>query len=58
VIRELYFEGGVTSFARRFASRFPTHQGFNGVAVPEVPVAMVALVATAVRSSCIAKVLC
>lgn len=50
-IRDIFFTGGPTSFARRFASSFPTHQGFGGVDKPEVPVPMVALVATAVRST-------
>ena len=48
VIRDLYFAGGVGSFAERFASRFATHQGLDGVITREVPVSMVALVATAV----------
>lgn len=51
VIRSLYFMGGVKSFASRFASRFPLHPGANGVLVREVPIAMVALVSTAVRQS-------
>ena len=42
-IRELYFTGGSASFASRFKSRFPTHQGSY-----EVPMPMVALVSTAV----------
>jgi hypothetical protein len=52
VIRDLYFLGGVGSFAAQFRDRFPTHQGVDGVITHGVPVSMVALVATAVRSSC------
>jgi hypothetical protein len=36
------------SFANRFRSRFPVHQGNDGVVKREVPITMVALVATAV----------
>ena len=48
VIRDLYFSGGSTSFAARFEHLFPTYQGANGVVNREVPIPMVALVATAV----------
>lgn len=51
VIRNLYFVGGVRSFASRFGSRFPMHEEVNGVTTREVPVPMVALVATAVCQS-------
>lgn len=51
VIRDLYFMGGLTSFACRFATLFPRYQYNNGTTKREVPIAMVALVATAVRSS-------
>jgi hypothetical protein len=51
VICDLYFQGGVGSFAERFNSRFPIHQGLDGNSTREVPVSMVALVATAVRMS-------
>jgi Domain of unknown function (DUF6532) len=47
-IRDLYFGGGATSFAARFGHRFPVHPGHDGESHKEVPVAMVALVATAV----------
>jgi Domain of unknown function (DUF6532) len=50
VIRDLYFTGGAISFSRRFASLFPTHTSLHGENVREVPIPMVALVATAVRS--------
>jgi hypothetical protein len=48
VIRDLYFTGGGNAFVNRFGNRFPTFQGDDGVVVREVPIAMVALVATAV----------
>lgn len=51
VIRDLYFTGGVTSFAKRFERFFPTFEGYDGVLVRMVPVPMVALVATAVSGS-------
>lgn len=50
VIRDLYFTGGVTSFAHRFGSSFPKAQGNDGVTRRLVPVPMVALVATAVSA--------
>jgi hypothetical protein len=49
VIYDLYFMGGVGSFAERFDSRFTIPQGPDGFSTREVPVSMVALVATAVR---------
>ena len=54
VIRDLYFTGGVASFASQFASLLPTHTSLNGENLREVPIPMVALVATAVRS-CVTK---
>ena len=36
------------SFVNRFRDDFPSHQGNDGMEFPEVPIAMVALVATAV----------
>ncbi len=48
VIRDLYFVGGSNSFARRFCEQFPVHQGNDGMVLREVPMPMVALVATAV----------
>lgn len=48
VIRDLFFSGGNSSFAIRFRSDFPIHQGNDGVVSREVPIPMVALVATAV----------
>jgi hypothetical protein len=49
VIRDLFFAGGSMSFASQFSDRFPVHQGLDGLVRREVPVSMVALVATAVR---------
>lgn len=51
VIRDLCFIGGSNSFSRQFGSRFPTFQHNDGRVVREVPVVMVALVATAVSDS-------
>ena len=51
VIHDLYFTGGITSFATRFDHLFPTHRHNNGVTMREVPTPMVALVATAVSYS-------
>jgi len=48
VIHNMFFTGGNSSFANRFWDRFPIHQGNNGVVSRKVPIAMVALVATAV----------
>ena len=50
-IRELYFTGGHTSFAYRFHYLFPGCDRCDNVARLEVPVPMVALVATAVSFS-------
>jgi hypothetical protein len=49
VIREMYFTGGATSFARKYLYLFPTHETPVGHTKFEVPVPMLALVATAVR---------
>jgi hypothetical protein len=49
VIHDLYFTGFPTSFATKYADRFPLHHGDDGVARREVPIPMVALVATAVN---------
>ncbi|KAF8256616.1 hypothetical protein EI94DRAFT_1855748 [Lactarius quietus] len=46
VIRELYFTGGTMSFASWFSHMFPVHFGDNGSPSWEVPIPMVALVAT------------
>jgi len=51
VIRDLFFLGGNSSFATRFRDDFPIHQGSNGVVAREVPIAMVALVATALYAA-------
>jgi len=46
----MFFSGGSSSFANRFRSEFPIHQGNDGVVSREVPIAMVALIATAVST--------
>jgi hypothetical protein len=52
VIRDMFFApGGESSFATRFRSQFEISQGNDGVVAREIPVAMVALVATAVSDS-------
>ncbi|KAI9443421.1 hypothetical protein H4582DRAFT_2054425 [Lactarius indigo] len=51
VIRDLFFTGGMSSFASRFAHLFPEHQGHDGVSTREVPVPMVALVVTAMYAT-------
>ena len=50
-IRDLYFTAGNTTgaFARRFQGWFPIHTNDDGVTNTEVPIPMVALVATAVH---------
>jgi hypothetical protein len=47
----MFFTGGVTSFAERFSTLFPTHREPDGLTTREVPPAMVALVATGVCTS-------
>ncbi|KAN0132250.1 hypothetical protein V8E53_010016 [Lactarius tabidus] len=51
VIQELYFTGGSGSFASRFDGWFPTYQGPNGDTCQEVPILMLALVATALYAT-------
>ncbi|KAH9160993.1 hypothetical protein EDB89DRAFT_2081025 [Lactarius sanguifluus] len=53
VIRDLYFTaiGGGSSLATRFEDHFPTHQAANGDIIQEVPMSMVALVATALYAT-------
>jgi hypothetical protein len=47
-IRDLYFSGGHMSFASRCSSHFPSCDHCDNVTRREVPVPMVALVATVV----------
>jgi hypothetical protein len=47
-IRVLYFTGGSTSFSSRFHHLFPVFRDSDAVWKHEVPISMVALVATAV----------
>jgi hypothetical protein len=49
VLQSLFFVGGPLSYANRYAHKFPEVTGPDGVAAHEVPICMVALVATAVR---------
>ena len=51
VLRDLYFSGGTSSFAHRFRRQFPVHESDGGTVMREMPVPMVALVATAVSTS-------
>ncbi|KAH8978804.1 hypothetical protein EDB86DRAFT_3090016 [Lactarius hatsudake] len=51
VIRDLYFMGGLTSFVSRFHHLFTLHRGEDGVEHREVPMPMVALVATALYAT-------
>ncbi|KAI0254978.1 hypothetical protein BJV78DRAFT_1151819 [Lactifluus subvellereus] len=51
VIREVYFCGGSASIATRFNNQFPAWQGPDGTIKAEVPVPMVALVATALYAA-------
>ncbi|KAH8986506.1 hypothetical protein EDB83DRAFT_2535738 [Lactarius deliciosus] len=51
VIRDLYFTGGSTSFVSRFHHLFMSHRGEDGVEHREVPMPMVALVATALYAT-------
>jgi hypothetical protein len=47
----MFFSGGTSSFANRFRGEFPVHQRNDGAVLNEVPIAMVALVATAVSNT-------
>jgi hypothetical protein len=48
VIQDLYFSGGLYSFAHQHRAHFPMSENAQGVMTHEIPVAMVALVATVV----------
>jgi hypothetical protein len=50
VIHSLCFTGGSTSFITRFGKDFPSVPGGDGVSVREIPISIVALVATAVST--------
>jgi hypothetical protein len=50
VLRDLYFTGDTVSFAQRHDNLFPTYHHSDGVIRREIPVPMVALVATAVSN--------
>ncbi|KAF8269645.1 hypothetical protein EI94DRAFT_1699341 [Lactarius quietus] len=47
VIQDMFFTGGAKLFAKHFCYLFPTHDGRDGETVLEVPIPMVALIATA-----------
>jgi hypothetical protein len=49
-MHDLYFIGGVHSFAHQYRECIVTWEGDDGEVVYEAPVAMVALVATAVSA--------
>jgi hypothetical protein len=51
VIRDLYFTGGAKSFAARFGFKFDTFEERDGTFSREVPIPMLALVATAVSQT-------
>ncbi|KAH9164044.1 hypothetical protein EDB89DRAFT_1912379 [Lactarius sanguifluus] len=51
VIRELFFTGGQKSFSSHFDHLFQVHQRLDGTSSREVPVPMVALVATAMYAT-------
>jgi len=48
VIRDLFFAGGTASFGQRFHTLFPTYYNGEGMMTRQVPIPMVALVATGV----------
>lgn len=51
VLQSLFFVGGPLSYANRYAHKFPEVTGPDGVAAREVPICMVALVATALYAA-------
>ncbi|KAH9016737.1 hypothetical protein EDB85DRAFT_1897982 [Lactarius pseudohatsudake] len=51
VIHDLFFTGGSASFRARYDHLFPSNTGNDGQVVREVPIPMVALVATALYAS-------
>ena len=50
IIQDIYFGGGSKLFAARFDRHFPRFEERDGTMSREVPIPMVALVATAVSS--------
>jgi hypothetical protein len=50
-IRDLYFTGGASCLATKYDHLFPIHEGDDGRASREVPIPMVALVATAMYAA-------
>ena len=58
VLRDLFFAGGTASFAQRNHSLLPTYYNGGGAMLRQVPVPMVALVATAVSLFYVIEVRC
>jgi hypothetical protein len=58
VLRDLFFMGGTTSFGHRHYSLFPTYYNGDGLMTRQLPIPMVALVATAVSLLDIFKIVC
>jgi hypothetical protein len=58
IIQDLYFTGGNKSFAHQFRWRFPVFKDEDGVLKHEVPIGMVALIATGVSQNPIHDVWC
>jgi hypothetical protein len=56
-IRDMYFSGGPKSFAARFKYEFPMVEERDGMMSRDVPVPMLALVATVVSQTFIAYIL-
>ena len=50
MIRDMFFMGGTNAYVHRFINLFEQYRGDDGVIRREVPVPMVALVATAVSA--------
>jgi len=57
VIHSVYFTGGASSFMRHFDHLFPRYRDGEGVMIPKVPDAMVALAATALKPALLRNVL-
>ena len=51
IVQDMYFSGGSRLFAMRFDRHFPRFEERNGMISHEVPIPMIALVATAVSSN-------
>lgn len=51
VLRNSFFVGGTSAYAHRYFHKFPRTRGTDGVIACEIPVPMLALVATAVSAT-------